>query len=137
LDAGGDGIDAAGECEELDAVVGVADGGGGVEARDFLLRGGLGEGFFDLGFFGVGVFLGLCGLAVELLGCELRGVRSAMGEDRGFGRCGDGGVEVAPSRTDEVEFYEKRVVEGGGTDFEVEESLLEARHDGRIGLVLL
>lgn len=136
MDAGGDGVDAAGECEELDAVVGVADGGGGVEARDFLLRGGLGEGFFDLGFFGVGVFLGLCGLAVELLGCELREGRSAMGEDRGSGRCG-WGVEGALSRMDGVEFCEKRAVEGGGTDFEVEESLLEARHDGRIDLVLL
>jgi hypothetical protein len=64
LDAGGDGVDARGQREQLDALLGVADRVGGVEARDLRLRRGGGQGFFQFGLLGAAVFVGFGGLAV-------------------------------------------------------------------------
>lgn len=64
LHAGGDGVDARGEREEVDALLGVADGVAGVEAGDLRLRRGLCEGFLELGLFGFGVAVRFGGLSV-------------------------------------------------------------------------
>lgn len=49
----------------------VADAVCGIEACDLGLGRGLGEGFLEFCLFGSGVFVGFCGLAVELFRGEL------------------------------------------------------------------
>lgn len=71
LDAGGDGVDASGEREEVDALLAVAHGVAGVEAGNLGLGRGLCEGFLEFGLLGFGVTVGFRGLSVELFRGEL------------------------------------------------------------------